>query len=130
MMRCAGVVVVALFCFFVTVEDFGPAPTTIFLGLLVVVTILTLIGDRRRAIIFTERSVVYRPMFVTPHVVALSKITGLRRVKATFFPGGKSSTPAIAIDLATGEPEVWPMFFGAEVLERLSAVTGKKAIEG
>jgi hypothetical protein len=88
-------------------------------------TVFLLIGDRRRAIIFTDRTVVYRPMVSAPHVIAFGKITGLRRVH--YY----KTSLGVALDLPEGMPEVWPLCFGdqREILERLKTVTGKPVID-
>jgi len=88
-------------------------------------TVLMLIAERRRAMIFTESTVVYRPLFGKPHIVAFKNVLGLRRVAASVT--GTDTQRGIAIDLPDGHIESWPLRFDgqAEILEGLSAFSGK-----
>lgn len=103
-------------------------PSTLILMLasaLPVTVALMLVGERRMAMIFKTGAVVYRPLFGQPHVIAFRKITGLRRVMTSL--GGYGTQRGIALDLPDSYQEVWILQFDArsEILERLSAATGK-----
>jgi hypothetical protein len=92
---------------------------------LFIIEALMLLGERRRAMIFKTATVVYRPLFGEPHVVAFRKITGLRRVMTSL--GGRGTQRGIALDLPDSGQEVWLLQFDAqsEILERLSKASGK-----
>jgi hypothetical protein len=86
------------------------------------IVIGSLIGARRRGMIFKAHSIAYRPMLAEPRAVAFREILGLRRVKIFRNP-----VPGLAIDLPGGLVEVWPLEFDAyiEIVDRLSAAAGK-----
>lgn len=88
--------------------------------------------EGRRAIIFTDAEVLYRPPFGPPRRVLVTAIRELRRspVIASMF-AQTSRRPGVVMTLSGGATEAWPLDFRdrEEILGRLSAITGK-AIEG
>lgn len=102
---------------------------------LLVLTVLTLsrtVAEGRRAIIFTESEVIYRPALARLRRVPFSSIRNLTRTNVTvFYLLRPSSRLGVTMTLTNGEEEVWPLDFNErdEVLRRLSAATGK-TIEG
>jgi len=87
--------------------------------------VLMLIGEWRRAVIFTVGTVTYRPRFGAAQIIAFQRIRGLQR--AVMSVTGRDATPAIAVDLIDGRTEMWPLPFveRSEIADRLSAATGQ-----
>lgn len=88
------------------------------------------LAEGRRAVIFTEVEIIYRPPFGQPRRVPIAAVRALRvcQVVVTYF-ARPSRRPGVAITLADGTREVWPLDFEEhdEILRRLSALTGKAA---
>lgn len=115
----------AFFVLAVALRDRIPALFAVGLVVMTALTLLTPISESRRALIFTAGAVACRPFFGKPRMGALQKIKGLRRVMTSLT--GKDVRRGIAFDFPDGSTEMWPLKFNAqsEMMERLSAVTGK-----
>lgn len=103
-----------------------------FILVIAVVTVPRTALELRRAIIFTDAEVLYRPPFGPLRCVLVTAIRELRRspVFVSVFVRA-SRSPGLVITLSGGATEAWPLDFRdrEEILGRLSAITGK-AIEG
>lgn len=106
-------------------------PHTVLIGLSVAVVLRTL-SERRRAIIFTDKEIVYRPAFGGPRRVQFEKLMNIRRKAiAESYLLRPNVVPAIELHFNNGEILDLPLDFRErrEILQRLSAATGKQ-IEG
>jgi hypothetical protein len=124
--RCAMIAIVAIFPPFRRYPWLLP----IVIPALAAILVLALIGECRKAVIFTAGTIAYRPPFGAPRVIALQEILGLRRVATAGVTG--RAVRGIALDLPNGHTEVWPLNFveaQSEIVDRLSAATGK-GVEG
>jgi hypothetical protein len=89
------------------------------------------LAEGRRAIIFTQTEIIYRPPFARPCHFTIGCIQRIKRRRVTVYSGLEPSpVPGVAMTLASGVKELLPLDFKdrAEILRRLSSVTGK-AIE-
>lgn len=93
-----------------------------------VLALSTTLANGRRAIIFTETEVRYRPPLGSTRPVLISEIRGLTR-SCVLIPYLIRSVlrPGVSITLANGATEVWPLDIEQpeEVLRRLSVVARK-----
>lgn len=84
--------------------------------------------EGRRAIIFTEAEVIYRPPLGSPRRVLMAAIQDLAisPVLITYFLRA-ARRPGMTLTLTDGATEVWPLDFEGrdEILQRLSLLTGK-----
>jgi hypothetical protein len=88
--------------------------------------------EARRAIIFTNAEIIYRPPLGPPRRVPIAMVQHLTKSRvATSYLLRASGRPGIIITLANGAKEAWPLDFDGrdEILQRLGALTGK-AIDG
>jgi hypothetical protein len=89
---------------------------------------LCTLAEDRRAIIFTEREVIYRPPLGQPRHLLIPMIQSLKRsVVLVAYLVRATRRPGVTITLSNGAEEVWPLAIESrdEVLQRLSALTGK-----
>jgi hypothetical protein len=83
----------------------------------------------RKAIIFTETEVRYRPIFARPRRVPIAKIQVLKRARVLeLILWRPVPRPGVILTLADGTTEAWPLDFEGpgEILQRLSALAGKE----
>jgi hypothetical protein len=93
-----------------------------------IIGLLWTLAMGRKAIIFTEAEVIYRPPFSQPRRVRISMIQGLTRsVVLVAYLLRASPRPGMTIALANGAKELWPLDIEGrdEILHRLSVLTGR-----
>lgn len=106
---------------------FFPEDLRIILAMAPVAIVFTLL-EGRRALIFTEEEVRYRPAAGRPRSVRLSAIAGMKRASVLVPVIIRASPrPGVIITVTNGAAEAWPLDFAErdEILRRLRAVTGK-----
>ena len=89
-------------------------------------------AEGRRAIIFTQTEVIYRPPFARPISASIAGVQNIKRSKVLISYGLKAySVPGAVLTMANGETVALPLDFKErdEILRRLSAVTGKEIAE-
>ena len=90
------------------------------------------LAEGRRAIIFTNTEVIYRPPFAQPLRTAIAGIQSLKRSKVTLSVGLRAIRgPGVLLTTMTGETTALPLDFKEreEILQRVNAVTGKTVAE-
>jgi hypothetical protein len=97
------------------------------LVIVAIIGFLFTLADGRRAIIFTELEVIYRPPLGSPRRVLISTIQCLKQsVVLVAYMIRASRRPGVTITLKNGGEEVWPLDVEDRdgVLQRFSALTG------
>jgi hypothetical protein len=90
------------------------------------------LAEGRRAIVFTNTELVYRPPVGRPIRALIAGIQGIKRSKVARLVGPRPSfTTGVLLTMANGETIAMPLDFKerGEILQRLSAVTGKSISE-
>ena len=90
------------------------------------------LAEGRRAIIFTNTEVIYRPPFAQSLCTAIAGIQSLKRSKVTLSFGLRAiRRPGVMLTTMTGETTALPLDFKEreEILQRVSEVTGKTVAE-
>jgi hypothetical protein len=87
------------------------------------------LAEGRRAIIFNESEVLYRPPFGQPVHALINDIQSLKRSKVTLSAGLRPArVSGVLMKMENGETITFPLDFRQhyEILRRLSAITGKR----
>ena len=92
-----------------------------------------MLAKGRRAIVFTNMELVYRPPVGGPVRASIAGIQGIKRSQVARLVGYQrlSSTQGMLLTMANGETIAMPLDFKerAEILQRLTVVTGKTISE-
>jgi len=92
-----------------------------------------MLAEGRRAIVFTNMELVYRPPVGGPVRASIAGIQGIKRSQVARLVGYQrlSSTQGMLLTMANGETIAMPLDFKerAEILQRLTVVTGKTISE-
>jgi hypothetical protein len=121
-------------CTLATSWAFPPVMRQCPIGFLVIAAfwLPRILAEGRRAFIFTNTEVIYRPLFAQPLCTAIAGIQSLKRSKVTLSFGLRAiRRPGVMLTTMTGETTALPLDFKEreEILQRVSEVTGKTVAE-
>jgi hypothetical protein len=117
------IVIVACWAYFPVMQKY---PLCLLLAALLAVP--RSVAEGRRAIVFTDTEVRYRPPFAEPWRVRMADIQSLKPFKVTLFTLSRPHrVPGILLTMSGGESIALPLDFMErdEIVQRITAATGK-----